>query len=407
MDSNNIQPKNAIKIFTAAVFFFAILEGFSINIFSNYLVDAFNVTDEVRGLIETPRELPGIIGMFVLSALVVFSDVSLAIAAQALCMVGLLVLGVFSPNFSAMIFFMFVYSLGAHLYYPLEASIGMNLAEEGKVGSTLGKMKAFSTFGYFISAIVVFFGFRSGFFDFTTPVKMPFVFAALSGGISALLLLSLRKNLSGTKKREKSKLLVKKEYIPYYMITFAYGCQKRIRLVFGLWVFVKLLGYKADVTAMLLIASAAVGMLISPRLGLLLDKLGLRKALIFEGLYMMATFGIFGLFARSFALGAVPPTTLIIVCTVIVFIGADATRFFEMFHAYMIRQIAKIPADITPSLSVGQAVDHVMAMSISPLFGVVWAVWGPHWVFWLAGASALVQLLVGLQFPAQENKVQI
>jgi len=407
LDSKNIQPKNAIKIFAAAVFFFAVLEGFSINIFSNYLVDAFNVTDEVRGFIETPRELPGIIGMFVLSALVMFSDVSLAIAAQALCMVGLVVLGVFSPNFSAMIFFMFVYSMGAHVYYPLEAAIGMNLAEEGKVGSTLGKIKGFSTFGYFISAIMVFFGFRTGFFDFTTPIKMPFVFAAVSGGISAFLLLSLKKNLSEMSKREKSKLLVRKEYIPYYMITFAYGCQKRIRLVFGLWVFVKLLGYKADVTAMLLIASAAVGMFISPKFGLLLDKLGLRKSLIFESFYMMITFGIFGFFAKSFTLGTVPPTPFIIVCTVIVFIGADATRFFEMFHAYMMRRIAKNPADITPSLSVGQAVDHVMAMSISPLFGIAWAAWGPHWVFWLAGASALVQLYVGLQFPSQENKVQL
>lgn len=231
MDSDNLQPKNAIKIFAAAVFFFAILEGFSINIFSNYLVDAFNISDEIRGLIETPRELPGILVMFILSALVMFSDISLAIAAQILVMIGLLVLGVFSPTFSAMIAFMFVYSMGTHLYYPLEAAIGMSLAEEGKVGTTLGKIKVYSTFGYFVSAIAVFFGFRSGFFSFSTPIKMPFVVAAVCGGISAFLLLSLRKNLMGMQKREKSKLLVKKEYIPYYMITFAYGCQKRIRLV--------------------------------------------------------------------------------------------------------------------------------------------------------------------------------
>lgn len=401
MESENRLPKNAVKIFTAAVFFFAALEGFSINIFSNYLVDAFNITDEIRGLIETPRELPGILGMFVLSAFVVFSDVSLAIAAQALCIVGLLVMGVFSPSFSAMILFMFVYSMGAHVYYPLEAAIGMSLAEEGKVGSTLGKIKTFSTFAYFLSAIIVFFGFRSGFFDFTSPIKLPFVFAAACGGISAFMLLSLRKNLAGLKQRKKSKLLVKKEYMPYYMITFAYGCQKRIRLVFGLWVFVKLLGYKADITALLLIASAAVGMFLSGKFGMVLDKLGLRKSLLFEGIYMMVVFGIFGFFARSFALGAVPPSPFVILCTVLVFIGADATRFFEMFHAYTMRCIAKSPADITPSLSVGQAVDHVMAMSISPIFGIIWAAWGPQWVFWLAGASSLLQVYVGLRFPKE------
>ena len=401
MELDSKRSNNAVKLFTAAVFFFAALEGFSINIFSNYLVDAFNISDEIRGLIETPRELPGILGMFILSALVVFSDVSLAIAAQALCIVGLLVMGVFSPSFSAMILFMFIYSMGAHVYYPLEAAIGMSLAEEGKVGSTLGKMKAYSTFAYFLSAIVVFFGFRVGFFDFAAPIKLPFVFAAACGGISALMLFSLRKNLTGVQQREKSKLLVKKEYMPYYMITFAYGCQKRIRLVFGLWVFVKLLGYKADITALLLIASAAVGMFLSEKFGLVLDRLGLRKSLLFEGFYMIIIFGIFGVFARSFSGGTLPPPPLVVLSTVVVFIGADATRFFEMFHAYTMRCIAKSPADITPSLSVGQAVDHVMAMSISPIFGIIWAAWGPHWVFWLAGASALLQIYVGLKFPKE------
>ena len=401
MDLKNLQSKNAIKIFAAAVFFWAAVEGFSINIFSNYLVDAFNVTDKVRGLIETPRELPGVLGMFILSAFIMFSDISLAIAAQALAMVGLLVMGLFSPSLSVIIAFMFVYSLGAHVYYPLEAAICMSLAEEGKVGLTLGKMKGFSTFGYFVAAIIVFFGFRTGFFSFTTPVKLPFVFAAVCGGISALLLFSLKKNLLGMHQRKKSKLLFKKEYMPYYMITFAYGCQKRIRLVFGLWVFVKLLGYKADVTALLLIASAAVGMFLSPKFGLLLDKLGLRKSLLFESAYMMIVFAIFGFFARSFALGSVPPSPFVIACTVLMFIGSDATRFFEMFHAYTMRCIATNPADITPSLSVGQAVDHVMAISISPVFGLVWAVWGPQWVFWLAGFSALFQLYVGLQFPKE------
>ncbi|HRV33341.1 MAG TPA: hypothetical protein P5281_03310, partial [Anaerovoracaceae bacterium] len=126
-----------------------------------------------------------------------------------------------------------------------------------------------------------------------------------------------------------------------------------------------------------------------------------RKAMFFEGMYMIFMFGIFGFFARSFSQGVVPPSPILLGATILIFIGSDATRFFEMFHAYTMRCIAERPGDITPSLSVGQAVDHVMAMSISPVFGIVWAVWGPQWVFWLAGASALVQLYVGTRFPKQ------
>jgi hypothetical protein len=389
---------SAIKIFAAVVFCYAVMEGFSINIFSNYLVDAYNVSDRVRGLVETPRELPGIFIMFVLSALAMYSDVTLAVLSQLLCVGGLLVMGMMGPSFPAMIVFMVIYSTGTHLYFPLESSIGMSLSEEGKVGETLGKLKSCSTFGYFVSAIAVFFGFRSGFFDFTTKVKMPLVLAALSSAVAAVLLMSLRKALADAPKREKSKLLVKRKYVPYYMITFAYGCQKRIRLVFGLWVFVKLLGYKADFTALLLIASAAVGMVLSAQFGKLLDRLGLRNALLFEGAYIMFMFGAFGVLSRMLALADGPPSTLLLGISILIFIGSDATRFFEMFHAYTMRCIAERPEDITPSLSVGQAVDHVMAMAISPLFGIVWAVWGPHWVFWMASASALFQLAAGWHF---------
>lgn len=398
MDSGSRTSGQALKIFAAVVFCYALMEGFSINIFSNYLVDAYNVSDRMRGLIETPRELPGIFVMFILSALAMYGDVTLAVASQLLCVAGLIVMGVMGPSFATMILFMVVYSTGTHLYFPLESSIGMSLSEEGKVGHTLGKLKSCSTFGYFVSAIAVFFGFRCGVFDFTTRIKMPLVLDAFSSAVAALLLMTLRKALADAPKREKSKLLVKRKYIPYYMITFAYGCQKRIRLVFGLWVFVKLLGYKADFTALLLIVSAAVGMVLSTQFGRLLDRLGLKKAMFFESGYMMFMFGAFGVLARSFTQGNELPSPLLLGATILIFIGSDATRFFEMFHAYTMRCIAERPEDITPSLSVGQAVDHVMAMAISPFFGIVWAVWGPQWVFWMAAASALFQLYVGIYF---------
>lgn len=388
-------------VFSAVVFFYAVMEGFSINIFSNYLVDAYNVSDRVRGLVETPREMPGIFIMFVLSALVGYSDVTLAAISQLLCVIGLLVMGMMSPTFPAMIVFMVIYSTGTHLYFPLEAAIGMNLSEEGKVGTTLGMLKSWSTFGYFVSAIAVFFGFRSGFFDFTTPMKMPLVLAALASAIVGLLLLTLRRQLADAPKREKSKLLFKRKYVPYYLLTFAYGIQKRIRLVFGLWVFVKLLGYKADFTGLLLIISAAIGMVLSAQFGKLLDRLGFQNALLFEGVYMMAVFGIFGYFARLFSNGNVSPSPALLILTVVIFIGSDATRFFDMFHAYTMRCIADQPADVTPSLSVGLAVDHAVAMIISPIFGVVWATWGPEWVFWISAASALFQMYVGRSLSKQ------
>ena len=43
--------------------------GFSDGLFSNYFKDVYNVDGRLRGLIEFPREIPGVIVFFLVSAL--------------------------------------------------------------------------------------------------------------------------------------------------------------------------------------------------------------------------------------------------------------------------------------------------------------------------------------------------
>ena len=72
------QLKRVFRLFLCCVFCYGIVEGFSLNIFSNFFKDAYNVSDQVRGWIETPRESPGVFCMFYLPALAAFADVRLA-----------------------------------------------------------------------------------------------------------------------------------------------------------------------------------------------------------------------------------------------------------------------------------------------------------------------------------------
>ena len=60
-----------------------------------------------RGLLEIPRELPGVVGVFVIAALPSLGNVSLSVLGFALYCVGLLVLGLFSPGYFVMQLFVF------------------------------------------------------------------------------------------------------------------------------------------------------------------------------------------------------------------------------------------------------------------------------------------------------------
>ena len=89
-----MDKERARRLFLTAFFLFALANGLSGSIISNYFKDVFQVDSVQRGLLEIPRELPGVVGVFVIAALPSLGNVSLSVLGFALYCVGLLVLGV-------------------------------------------------------------------------------------------------------------------------------------------------------------------------------------------------------------------------------------------------------------------------------------------------------------------------
>jgi hypothetical protein len=88
------------KIFFVILALTAFGLGLSNDVISNYFKDAYNVNTMQRGFIEIPRELPGLLCIFIISALSFLGDVRLAFVAQILSTMGILLLGFFTPSFS-------------------------------------------------------------------------------------------------------------------------------------------------------------------------------------------------------------------------------------------------------------------------------------------------------------------
>jgi hypothetical protein len=62
-----------------------------------------------------------------------------------------------------------------------------------------------------------------------------------------------------------------------------------------------------------------------------------------------------------------------------------------------LKKIAEDPTDITPTISMGITIDHVVAMTLPILSGYLWEAYGHRWVFLLAGAIALAGFFVCLR----------
>ena len=384
--------RRAVRLFVGVLALTALANGLGNTIFSNYFNEVFHIDSVQRGLIEIPRESPGILCMVLVAALGTLGSLWMSVIAQLLVLVGLVVMGWLSPGYGTMLVFLFIHSLGMHLFMPLSDALSMELADQNKVGTTLGRFKGVNTFFAMVAAVLVFFGFRTGFFRFPAPVILPFALGAAATAGALFLLVPLAVWMPRTGAVKNHRLLFRKRYMPYYMVTLAYGCQKRIKIVFAPWVLIQLLGQGADTTALLTILTHLAGVWAAPTIGKLLDKLGVRKMLWLEAVYILLSFSAMGLLAGMLAESSFSPGDWRTWLVFGAYILCVLFEQFNMVHSYMMRAIAQDPSEVTRTLSVGLSVDHVMAIAASPVMGLAWSAWGPQYVFYLAALSALFQL---------------
>ncbi len=384
--------KKAVYLFVAVLAFTALANGLGSSIFSNYFNEVFQINEVQRGFIEIPRESPGILCMVLVAALGFLGNIWMSVVAQVLVLAGLVVMGWLSPGYETMLVFLFINSLGMHFFMPLNDAISMDLAEKGKVGETLGRFKGVNTLFAMIAAAIVFLGFRTRLFSFEENTILPFVLAAELTAGAVFLLVCMARLMPQKGAVKNHKLLFRKQYMPYYMVTLAYGCQKRIKIVFAPWVIINLLGQGADTVALLTIVVHLAGTWAAPVLGKLLDKLGVKNMLWAEAAYIAVSFSAMGLLAGMLAAGSLDLRDGLTWLVFGAYVLCVLFEQFNMVHSYMMRAIALDPSEVTRTLSVGLSVDHIMAIIASPVMGLIWNAWGVQYVFYLAALSALFQV---------------
>ena len=393
--------EKAVILFTFITICVAIMSGLSSQIFTNYFKEVYNVTSIQRGFLEIPRETPGVICMFIITGLASLGDIKIALISQLLVAVGLTVMGTMSPSYGGMMIFLFIASLGQHIFMPLNDAIGMSLSENGKVGQTLGKFKSYSTLFSLITSLLVFVGFKNGFFSFKSKIIVPFVISVAAAIAAAILLGFMNQHVPKSSEKVKQKLILRKEYLPYYLVTLAYGCQKRIKLVFGPWVIADLMLQGADTLSLLAIGTHFIGIALANVIGRMLDKLGITVSLIVEGIYIILSFSAMGYMAGGFASGKFTSGGHAMYIAFAVYIVCNLFDQFNSVHAYLMRSIAKDPSEITSTLSVGLSVDHVLAVVVSSVFGIIWSKAGAQYVFYICSITAAIQIAVGLHLRSQ------
>ncbi len=398
--------KKELLIFFGILSLTAFALGLSDSLWSNYFYEAYDVSATVRGFLEFPRELPGILCVFLVAFLSFLGDIRVAIIAQVLSIIGLATLSLLTPPFAVMIIFLFINSTGMHLFMPLQDSIGLSLVDKNdNLGKRMGQFKsigiAFST----LSSLLVIIGFSSGFFSFKTQVKVPFVIASIVLVLVILLIIALLKRVKpALKPRERIKIMFKKKYRYYYLLAMAHGVQKQIMIVFGPWVLIEILSRGTETISALNLIGSLIGIVFTAYIGKWLDKWGVKKLLYVDAWSFIGVYVLYGTLSAGFAYGFLPLVGVPVFLAYLIFILDKMSAQVGMVRTMYLRTIVDSPDDMAPTISMGMSIDHVVSIGCAAIAGLVWDAFGPQYIFFFAAAFSLINLYVAKKVEFKDLK---
>jgi hypothetical protein len=385
----------AIRVFLIATALMGLAWGMSDSILSNYFKEAYDVNAQQRGFIELPREFPGFLTAALIAALAFLGNLRGNALAQLLSAGAMVVLGLTTPSFPVMLVFLFLFSAGTHISMPLSDSVGLALPQGPDKGAWLGRFKGVQMGFTALAGVITFLGFRFGWFSFENPIAVFLLAAALFALVAVLMLylfkLAPQAGKSGGKRLQ---IVLKRRYLRYYLICALFGGRKQIMLVYSPWVLIELLDFKADTMSVLAVVGSLIGIVFMPMVGRWADRFGVKRVMTAEALGFVAIYISYGFLSAGLYSGTVAVAGFGMALVYLLNVVDRMTAQFAMVRTLYMRQIAEVPEDITPSLSMGMSIDHAVAIAGSYICGSIWYNFGPQYVFLVAGVLSLLNLVV-------------
>ena len=356
---------------------------------NNFAVERAAFTGAEIGILQSLREIPGFLAF---TAILVM----LFIRQQKFAILSLLLLGfgtaitAFYPTALWLYFSTVIMSIGFHYLETLHNSLSLQWLSKAEAPSVLGKLlgaRAICNFAI-LSALYVYLMF------FAANYLLIYL---LAGGVTIAIGLFCWKAIPQFEEEvvQKKELFLRKRYWLYYLLTFLAGARRQIFVVFAGFLLVEKFGFPVENVVLLTLVNAALTFWLAPKIGHLISWIGERRVLTIEYIGLVIVFVSYA-FVDSIAL---------------------AIALYLLDHLFFAMAIAiktyfqKIadPADIAATSSISFTINHIAAVILPALLGVVWVI--NHSAVFLIGAAIACGSLICSQLipdrpqPAMETRL--
>ena len=353
-----------------------------LNLLNNFAIEEIDFSGAEMGILQSVREIPGFLAFTVIFVLAFIREQKLAYISLALLGTGIAITGFVETNMN---FYLatIIMSTGFHYFETINGSLTLQWIEKDKTAEFLGRVIATRSAASIVS------------FSFVWLLYEQFHFSylwlyLLGGGISVMIVLYCWQNfpLFPEKVSQTKKIILRKRYWLYYALQFMSGARRQIFVVFAGFLMVEKFNFSVAEISLLLLANAAINVFFAPKIGRLIQRFGERKSLIFE--YVGLAFIFIG---YAFVESGYFAVFLYIADHLFFSIAIALKTYFQ--------KIAD-PADIASSAGVSFTINHIAAVFIPVVFGLIW-LYSPSLVFLAGAGMACVSLLLALNMPSEPS----
>ena len=377
------------KPFLMVVLFLGLAYGLYHGIQDNYLAEIVSITEFERGVVEFFREIPGLVLVFVLALMYRFTETKVLKISIGILMVGLVGLLLAGTNKFFVILVMVLYSLGEHLMIPVKSSISLSMAKQGKGGASLGITSSVAHAGRIGGYLAV-----TGLFLLFGTLGIPsgsitgFRIVMVVTGVLILLSYVLTTAIKGDGQPvRRSRIYFHRKFATYYMLEVFYGARKQIFLTFAPYVLILHYGADTSVISLLLAVCAGFGMLLSPWIGRLVDRMGYKFVMVTDTLLLMVVCFFYGFAHRLFP----PEIAFIVVC--VNFVLDSVISLASLASNVYVQAVASSPEEVTATITTGISVNHLISVTIAFAGGLIWQKLGIEVLFAASGILGLINTL--------------
>ncbi len=321
-------------------------------LYTNFIVETVGLNAAENGIVQSIREVPGLLAVTVIFWLRFFKETSLAVFSVFLLGLGVAITGYF-PSFSGILFTTFCMSLGFHYFETVNQSLTLQSFGTKVSPLVFGRLRSISALGNILAAVFILC--CAAFFSYAQF----YLLAGLVAVMGAAVALYKKPDLSLLPAQQK-KLILKKKYWLFYALTFLSGGRRQIFMIFSLFLLVEKFEYTVMMVTILFLINNTINWFLNPLVGRLINAFGEQKLLTLQ---FLPAIGIFLGYAYI-DVGHIVAFLYILDQFTFNFNIAEKTFFQKMAEK----------EDIAPSMAVSFTINHISAVIVPVVGGALWLV---------------------------------